>query len=152
VRAEGPPPAQRVPREAARERSEKEQPPPAAAPRPGEAEDRLPLRGRVLDPDGKPFAGAELYLGGHTHLKAPTYPVRATTGENATFAFPFAWSELNKAAPDARVYQVLAVAKGYGCAWTTADATAAADLPLHLVQDAPVRGRILDADGKPVAS
>jgi RNA polymerase sigma factor (sigma-70 family) len=145
------PPARQLPPGAAREGPKKEQPAPAAAPGPGEAGDRLTVRGRVLDPDGKPLAGAELYLGGHTRPKAPAYPVRATTGASGAFAFTFAWSELGKADPDDPLYQVLAVAAGYGCAWTTADPTAASDVTLRLVKDAPVKGRILDADGKPVA-
>jgi RNA polymerase sigma factor (sigma-70 family) len=147
----GPAPADpQPPPEAAREGSKKEQPPPAAAPRPGEAEDRLTVRGRVLDPDGKPFAGAKLYLGRPTSLQAPTYPVRATSGDDGRFTFSLAPSELDKDDPEDQIYQVLAVARGYGCAWTTADAMAAGDSTLRLVKDAPVRGRILDADGKPV--
>jgi RNA polymerase sigma factor (sigma-70 family) len=116
------------------------------------------VRGRVLGPDGKPIAGAKLYLGGHATLKTPAYPVRATSGEDGNFAFTFARSELDKTgrsglyiASTDSTYQVLAVAKGHGCAWVTADATARQDLTLRLVQDAPVSGRILDQEGKPVA-
>ena len=149
VRAEGPPPAQRAPQEAAREGSRKDQPPPAAAPGPSEAADRLTVRGRVLDPDGKPVAGVELYLG-YASPKELTYPVRATSGEDGRFAFTFARSELDTMRADNPKYQVLAVAKGDGCAWATADTKAAGDLTLRLVEDVPVFGRILDADGRPV--
>jgi protocatechuate 3,4-dioxygenase beta subunit len=129
-------------------------PAPAARSKP-DAKDTIEVRGQVLDPDGKPFAGAKLYLGGHTRLKAPTYkapayPVRATSGADGYFAFTFTKSELDKADPEDARHQLLAVAEGYGCAWVTAD-TAAQELTLRLVQDAPVSGRILDADGKPVA-
>jgi RNA polymerase sigma factor (sigma-70 family) len=151
ARAQSLPRAQQAPQEAAREGSKKERRSAADAPAQAAAQDSVEVRGRVLDADGKPFAGAKLYLGGHTTLKAPTYPVRATSGEDGSVAFTFARSELNQVDPDDHAYQVLAVAKGYGCAWTTADATAAGDLTLRLVKDAPVKGRILDADGKPVA-
>jgi RNA polymerase sigma factor (sigma-70 family) len=144
------PRAQRAPQEAAREGSKKERRQAADAPAQAAAKESVKVCGRVLDPDGKPFAGAKLYLGGHTALKAPTYPVRATSGEDGAFAFTFTKSELQKVDPGDRVYQVLAVAKGYGCSWATADATAAGALTLRLVKDTPVGGRILDADGRPV--
>jgi hypothetical protein len=113
--------------------------------------DAIEITGRVIDPDGKPVAGAKLYLRGNTSLEAPTYPVRATSGDDGRFTVTLAGSELDKIDPDDQVYAVLAVAKGYGCAWTTASTKAADDLTLRLVKDVPVKGRILDADGQPVA-
>jgi RNA polymerase sigma factor (sigma-70 family) len=107
------------------------------------------VRGRVLGPDDRPCAGAKLYLG-FSNPKEPTYPVRATSGGDGRFAFTFARSELDMAYSDNPVYQVLAVAEGHGCSWATGDA-AAGELTLRLVPDAPVGGRILDADGRPVA-
>src|SRR5262249_53126088 len=96
------------------------------------AEEVVKVRGRVLGPDGKPVPAAKLYLGGHTSLKQPAYPVRATSGDDGRFAFTFSWSELQsgdavdrfhrRGGADDPVYQVLAVAKGYGCAWATAKA------------------------------
>jgi RNA polymerase sigma factor (sigma-70 family) len=113
------------------------------------ARDSVQVRGRVLDPDGKPFAGAKLYLG-YAGLKKREYTVRATSSEDGAFAFLLTKSDLQKIDADDQVYQVLAVAKGYGCAWGTADASAE-ELTLRLVKDAPVKGRILDADGRTVA-
>ena len=134
-----------------REGSKKERPPPADAPAQAEAKESAKVRGRVLDPDGKPVAGAKLYLGGHTSRKTPTYPARATSGEDGNFGFTFARSDLDKTDPEDSTYQVLAVAEGHGCAWVTADATAGDALTLRLVEDVPVSGRVLDADGRPVA-
>src|SRR5262249_61102987 len=45
----------------------------------GPAEDLAKVRGKVLDPEGKPLAGAKLYLG-HAGPKKVTYTVRATSG------------------------------------------------------------------------
>lgn len=144
--------AQLAPQEGARDGLKKESPQPAATPAKGEAKDVVQVRGRVLDPDGKPVAGVKLYLGGHTSLKTPTYPERATSGDDGNFAFTFVKSDLNKMDADDAAYQILAVAEGYGCAWVTASTTGTADaLALRLVKESPVSGRILDADGKPVA-
>src|SRR5262249_5071192 len=44
-----------------------------------------------------------------------------------------------------------AVAEGYGCGWATIHSSAEQELTLRLVEDAPIKGRILDADGKPIA-
>jgi RNA polymerase sigma factor (sigma-70 family) len=133
-------------------------------------DDQSIVRGRVLDPDGKPVAGAKLYLSaraGHT-LKEPPYPVRATSGDDGRFAFTFSWSEERQKSEavdpwlhslsnpilwnrDAdAIYQVLAVGKGYGCAWVTVGAPSE-ELTLRLVPDEPVKGQLLDSDGQPVA-
>jgi protocatechuate 3,4-dioxygenase beta subunit len=114
------------------------------------SKDDVKIRGRVLDPDGKPFAGAKLYLGGQVSPKEPTYSVRATSGDDGRFEFTVANSEQKKPGPDAPPYQVLAVAKDHGCGWATV-VPGAEELTLRLVKDAPVKGRILDPDGKPVA-
>jgi protocatechuate 3,4-dioxygenase beta subunit len=130
-----------------------------AAPRRGEppapaekaARDSLTIRGRVLDPDGKPFAGAKLYLHfPNTGEKAPT--MRATSGEDGRFEFAFAPSALEKNAPDHRAGEIVAVAPDFGCDWASVgEAEAGREWTLRLVKDVPIRGRILDRDGKPVA-
>jgi RNA polymerase sigma factor (sigma-70 family) len=122
----------------------------AAAERPKDAKDVVKVRGRVLDPDGKPFAGAKLYLGSDRPREA-TYPVRATSGDDGRFEFTFARVELDKSDADALPPLVLAVAEGHGCNWVNVS-PAAEELTLRLVKDQSISGRILDADGKPVAS
>jgi RNA polymerase sigma factor (sigma-70 family) len=123
--------------------------PPADGPK-AEAGDVVQVSGRVLDPDGKPVAGAKLYLG-YAGAKGLTYPVRATSGGDGRFGFRFAKSDLDMTPEDDPAYQVLAVAEGYGCAWDTTSPAAKEEVTLRLVKDAPVQGCILDADGKPVA-
>jgi RNA polymerase sigma factor (sigma-70 family) len=129
----------------------KEAPPQPAAREPASAEGKevITVRGRVMNPDGKPVAGVKLYLG-YDSPKKITYPVRATSGDDGGFTFTFPRSELDTTRTDNPKYQVLAVAPGHGCAWGTLDATAAKPLTLRLVKDVLILGRIIDADGRPV--
>jgi RNA polymerase sigma factor (sigma-70 family) len=99
----------------------------------------IEVRGRVFGPDGKPFAGAKLYVNdaGKTARKDP---VRVTSGDDGRFKFT-----LEKADDSPR--QVMAVADGHGCDWAPIGQE---ELTLRLVKDVPINGRILDPDGKPV--
>jgi RNA polymerase sigma factor (sigma-70 family) len=116
-----------------------------------EPKDSITVHGRVFDPDGKPAAGAKLYLS--SREKEPTYPLRATSDDDGRFHFGYSRSGSSKSdlAVHAPPLKVLAVAQGYGCAW---EPVGSADkvLTLRLVKDAAVSGRILDPDGKPVAN
>src|SRR5262249_44827669 len=100
-------------------------------------------------PEGKPIPGARLYLGYTRHQEKPD-PVRATTGEDGSFKFTFARSELDTTYSDEPSGQVIAVARGYGCNWATISPKDK-QVILRLVKDVPIRGRILDQEGKPVA-
>ena len=135
--------------------------PPARAEKPPTAprnddDTPIPLSGRVLGPDGKPFAGARLYMGYAPRrwepdavLHQPAYDPRATSGANGSFNFTFTRSELDERFLDASRPIVIAMADGFGMDWTEiGDPTA---LSLRLVEDIPVEGRILDAGKKPVA-
>jgi RNA polymerase sigma factor (sigma-70 family) len=112
--------------------------------------------GRVLDPDGKPVAGAKLYLLYYTPKSLPV-PVRATSNEEGRFRFTVAKTDFDTS--DGRepwqAAMVIALADGYGLGvrpmeldkkWDPADQT------LYLTKDdQPVSGRILDLQGKPIA-
>jgi hypothetical protein len=136
-------------------------------------------RGRVLDPDGKPVAGARLYLGHYGPNGEVAVTEKAKSDVDGRFAFRFPKSQLSKAHPDrligrtfgavspewfeprptdepnpafTPVGQVIAVGEGYGCDWARIDTAApGTELNLRLVKDVPLSGRILDQDGKPVA-
>jgi RNA polymerase sigma factor (sigma-70 family) len=103
--------------------------------------DAVTLTGQVLDPDGKPLAGARLHLlGGNGKDKAAT-KVQATTDPDGRFRLTAARDQ----AP------LVAVADGYGPAWV-GDFNKPHALTLRLVKDdVPITGRILDLQGKPVA-
>src|SRR5262249_41126158 len=114
-----------------------------------EAERTIEVRGQVLDPDGKPVAGAKLYLG-PSRSKDRKYPVRATSGNDGRFTFNFSRSELDQSDSENIPGQVMAVAEGLGCDWAEVGPAGEA-LTLRLVKDVPIRGRIFDPDGQPVA-
>jgi hypothetical protein len=99
-----------------------------------DAGDTLTVRGRVLDPDGKPIAGARLYQG-------PTE--RTTSNAEGQFQFRVPRSDFP--------VQIVAAADGFGLGWVkAAQPQATGDLTLKLVKDVPIAGRILDPEGRPI--
>jgi len=143
------------------------------------AKDIITVRGRVLDPQGKPLGSAKLYLGHYGPKDELVVTERAKSNADGRFEFRFPKSQLSKVHPDqviGHVYgmptleileprpsaevdpsftpigQVMAVAQGFGCDWARINpATGSAEMTLRLVKDVPINGRILDPDGKPVA-
>ncbi len=136
----------------------------------------IAVKGRVLDPDGKPVAGAKLYLGHYGPNDKVAVSERARSDADGRFQFRFPKSQLSKAQVvwrdpwedpwddplervklmqwrgGDRVGQVMAVASGLGCDWVRLDPKAAThELTLWLVKDVPVSGQIVDSEGKPVA-
>jgi RNA polymerase sigma factor (sigma-70 family) len=107
----------------------------------------IELRGRVLDPDGKPFAGARLFLLSAAHPKKADKPVRATTDKDGRFRFQAQPSDF-----DAEGKATLAaVAKEFGPDWIEITADNKGDRTLRLVKnDVPIEGRVLDLEGRPI--
>jgi hypothetical protein len=118
------------------------------------AQDILTIQGRVLDPDGKAMAGAQLYLAPNDPKESAPYPTRATTEADGRFTFHITRSEytaLGDGEPWSFV-QVITAAKGYGPDWAKFDPQAKSELTLRLVKDdMPLTGRVLDLQGQPVA-
>jgi RNA polymerase sigma factor (sigma-70 family) len=127
------------------------------------------FRGCVLDPAGKPLAGAEVtlwchlgywaaYRAWHPDTAGSLRPKSlATTGEDGRFTATFRKAEvtenpLNMWERPWRLVQVVAAAKGYGPAWASLDGKDnEEELILRLVKDAAaVKGRVLDLEGRPV--
>jgi RNA polymerase sigma factor (sigma-70 family) len=127
---------------------------------------KFPVRGRVLDPDGKPVANAQIYVH-HYHFDVmasatsntvPAYQSGsvAATGPDGHFQF-----ELDKAASDFPYRdfpawhgaEIAAVAPGFGPAWLSVESLLKGDeAVLRLVpDDVPIRGRVLDSQGRPQA-
>jgi hypothetical protein len=127
-------------------------------------DDDIPIKvsGRVLDPAGKPFAGANLYVGyavsgvlldRNDVLPRPQspLPLRAKSGADGQFEFSFTRSELDGRILDRSKPAVIAVASGYGPEWSSIAGSGHSEtLTLKLVADRPLNGRILDSQGKPV--
>ena len=140
------------------QKSEARSPEPPAAtgtPKPAEAKppaaddkDSLAYSGRVLGPDGKPVAGAKLYLtpAGYLHKAFPS-PEYATTGRDGRFTFT-----VPKAKFGDQANVVAASAAGYGAGWVNVPAKGKRDdLTIQLVEDdVPITGQIVDLEGKPI--
>jgi RNA polymerase sigma factor (sigma-70 family) len=129
-------------------------PSPAQA-EPQERDDTLTVRGRVLGPDGKPFAGAKLYLGNINVERTHELPEpRAIAGPDGRFLF--ALTRAQREAADSRdVWRsppIIAAAEGYGPDWVEPDKVGESEITLQLVKDdVPIEGRVLDLQGKPVS-
>jgi RNA polymerase sigma factor (sigma-70 family) len=119
----------------------------------GEKDGHVEVRGRVLDPEGQPFPGARLVFVYASAEKAPG-KIWATSAAGGAFQFSVA-----RGIEDAAWYgnawdqtYVVAAAEGHGFAWARVRPGASGDLTLRLVKDdVPLRGRVLDLQGKPVA-
>jgi RNA polymerase sigma factor (sigma-70 family) len=130
---------------------------PPAEPAKDQATETVECQGRVLDPEGKAAVGAKVtcYQWRPKNESADFMPEPAagTTDRDGRFRFP---ATVRKAAPNRGSPPVLvltASVPGYGPAAlevrTPADLK---DRTLRLVKDdVPLRGRILDLEGKPVA-
>jgi RNA polymerase sigma factor (sigma-70 family) len=122
------------------------------------------VRGRVLDPDGKPLAGAAVYVRHHAEIRWNLIDPMATRQKgrvavaDADGRFHF---ELDKGAGDIpssgdipwHKAQIAAAAPGFALAWVEAgDLLKTGEATLRLVRDdMPIHGRILDSQGQPVA-
>jgi RNA polymerase sigma factor (sigma-70 family) len=103
--------------------------------------DAVTLQGQVLDPDGKPAAGAKLYLLGGNGKNKAAGRVRATADQDGRF----------RLTADRDQAPLVAVADGYGPAWA-GDFNKPDGLTLRLVKDdVPITGRVVDLQGKPIA-
>ncbi len=138
--------------------------PPTVRPMPGagpipvgaaeENEGTIAFAGRVVDPAGKPYAGAALYLvhpsseGGEANPQA-----KAISGPDGRFRFTVTKAEVDQADGKHRrdESQVVAVAGGFGPDWHRAARAGVDDLEMRLVKDVPIEGHVLDLEGRPVA-
>jgi RNA polymerase sigma factor (sigma-70 family) len=110
------------------------------------------LTGTVNDPDGKPVAGATVWLCRPDRLIGARHPAPkkiATTDASGKFA-----AEETPDGGKLTGYPIAASKAGFGVgfAWPDASDKPALRCSLALVPDTvPIRGRILDLQGKPVA-
>jgi RNA polymerase sigma factor (sigma-70 family) len=110
-------------------------------------------RGRVVDPDGRPFQGAALYLNS-SELKQPDkLPVRAISGTDGRFRFAVSRADFNTSQDGApwSSTTIFACANGYALGFAI-DRGDDDELILELQpDDVPISGRIIDTEGRPVA-
>ncbi len=119
-------------------------------PSPGHPHNEHTYSGRVVGPDGKPVAGAMLYMTvhwGYPHSPSPS-PEYAKSGPDGRFKFSVPKAKFLNQPPTV----VAAAAANYGVAWVEVPASGKTDdLTLRLVEDnEPITGQIVDLEGKPV--
>jgi hypothetical protein len=115
----------------------------------------------VLDPDGKPVAGANVYLLGwflYRTTGGKTEPVaEGKSAADGSYEITWSISKLERAAWGRGYAEshtaVAAFAKGFGPAWQTIpDLSRQEGVTLKLVpDDVPVAGRVVDLQGRPIA-
>jgi RNA polymerase sigma factor (sigma-70 family) len=126
--------------------------------RPGDANkesDTLVMSGRVLDPTGKPVAGAKLYLLDFSAAKEEP-KVQANSDATGRFHFRIARADVQLPPYSGNRWDhvfLCATAEGHGPALhALRKPESPRELTLHLVKDdVSIRGRVLDLQGKPVA-
>jgi RNA polymerase sigma factor (sigma-70 family) len=120
----------------------------AAGPRPAEDQAQaVEISGRVLDPEGKPLAGAKLSVWTDDSVGKPPARERAPTGEDGRFRLQVTKAEI------ARKAKVVATAEGLGPDWIgIRNPEKVSDVTLRLAKDdIPITGRVLDLEGRPIA-
>lgn len=127
-------------------------------------DETVDVRGIVLGPDGKPFAGARVVTAmafpGDRYSGRPYVLSVTRSGSDGRFEIAFTKSaasvfamDLNRSGADLwKKTNVAASAPELGLAWNEYDKVDShGDLILRLVPDLPIDGRILDLEGRPVS-
>jgi RNA polymerase sigma factor (sigma-70 family) len=110
------------------------------------------LTGRVLGPDGEPLPGVRLSLVGNDAHPGDLRYFGADGRSGADLGFSGADGRFSVAVPHGRRNAYLvARAEGRGFDFLALDPARAAEVELRLVKDQPIRGRILDTQGRPAA-
>jgi hypothetical protein len=128
--------------------------PAAAKPTAAEKGDSIEVSGRVVDPDGKPFAGAKVFFARYIlALRAPPPPAVTSDAEGR---FRLRVSRTGYQSEDEKAHwlrgAVVALAKGDGHGGVGADnAEKLANVTVKLVKEVPIAGRVVDLQGKPIA-
>jgi RNA polymerase sigma factor (sigma-70 family) len=131
------------------------QPPAADNPPKAKAADApdIEVTGKVLGPDGKPVTGARLYwmriLHDPPHSDEDfTWDRKAVTGADGTFRLKISRKGFR---PEVDL-PLVAAAEGFGVDWADVPRTGGdVERTFRLVKDVPIRGRLLDTQGKPLA-
>jgi RNA polymerase sigma factor (sigma-70 family) len=111
----------------------------------------LEVHGVIRGPDGKPIKGAKVY----GDYSQDGMKRQVVTGEDGRYHFTLRRENVDAAGYYADPWQwptIAAIADGYGLDWRALGERGKGNrLDLHLVKDdAPINGRILDLEGRPV--
>ena len=119
-----------------------------------EAGDAVTIRGRVLRPDGEPAAGAKVSARRTYWTNNVKWRPLATAIADAEGRFELSYRRsqlVDEFSLPAESVTVAAQAEGFGVQWRPlAEIDAQKPLVLRLVPDLPVRGRVVDLEGRPV--
>jgi beta-lactamase regulating signal transducer with metallopeptidase domain len=122
----------------------------------GQSNDVVTLRGQVLRPDGQPAAGARVTVRRNYWNRGVAWlPVAvATAHANGKFELSYSPSQhVDEVGSDVKYATIAAQAEGFGVQWANVqDVIGSKPLVLKLVPEVPIRGRIVDLEGKPIAS
>jgi RNA polymerase sigma factor (sigma-70 family) len=130
------------------------------APATGDDNEMVNVSGRVLDPDGKPFAGAELTVcrwdRDRTDFNLTKPKVLAKSGPDGRFTFSIPKVAIRSRgrgnAYDRAWAQLVAAAEDYAPVWESIRDSEQKEFTLSLAKDdMPIEGRVLDLQGRPVA-
>ncbi len=135
--------------EGARPRAGAEEKKKVAAPAGAKAEagDAVEVSGQVVGDDGKPFAGAKLFLLTSAVKNKGDRTEKATTGADGRFRFAVSAADRSRGA------RVVASAPGHGPDWGyLRNDDRIGEFTLKLVKDdVPITGLLLDLEGRPAA-
>ena len=121
-----------------------------AFPLPAHAQDAPQVfAGTVLYPDGKPAAAANVWLTFEDWGETYEASVRAETRTDAEGRFEF--TDVPGAPEEPGSYSICVYQEGWAFAWAGRTRQADANLLFVLERAISLRGRILDAEGKPVS-
>src|SRR5262249_44939491 len=133
-----------------------QKPGPAAAQPPAADEegDRVEVSGRVVDPDGKPVAGAKVFFARYIlGLRNPPPPA-VTSDAEGRFRLRVSRAGYQEDYEKAQWLRgaVVALGKGFAPGWVGGDnAEQLTDVTVKLARDVPIEGRVVDLQGRPVA-
>ncbi len=120
--------------------------------------DNFTVRGRVVKANGEPAAGARVSIVRFFFRHMPGAPksaavTRVVTDPNGRFTLTYDRSQLLEGgrAEPWRETTVLAEAEGFGLQWAEwQDIAPGTPLTLKLTIESPIRGRVIDLEGRPV--
>jgi hypothetical protein len=124
-----------------------------AAGRKAAVPETVTFRGLVVDPQGRPFAGAALYVVGERLERSASRTVRTTSSPDGRFRFELPGKDFLLEPGQTRLGDVGVVARAPGWAFGLADGSdASRELTVALARDdAPILGRVVDLEGRPIA-